>query len=112
MVTWSATFEAPKYIPFQWNPAKQIYLTRPLYCAFIGLLLVLLILCSIWFYMALMVAVRVLRGQGAEDSRSDSEDDGESVDGSESGSVSNGETRAKSTALNGNGHAGGVKKRH
>lgn len=37
----------------------------------------LLVMCTIWFTMAVRVAVRVVRGQGAEDSRSDEEDEGE-----------------------------------
>jgi acyl-CoA-dependent ceramide synthase len=44
------------------------------------LLSILLCLTTVWFYMACMVAVRVLRGLGAEDSRSDDEDE----DGAES----------------------------
>jgi hypothetical protein len=37
----------------------------------------LLVMCTIWFTMAVRVAVRVVRGQGAEDSRSDEEEEGE-----------------------------------
>lgn len=35
-------------------------------------------LATVWFYMACIVAVRVVRGLGAEDTRSDDEDEGES----------------------------------
>lgn len=37
----------------------------------------LLVMCTIWFGMAVRVAVRVIRGQGAEDTRSDDEDEEE-----------------------------------
>lgn len=37
---------------------------------------ILYALATVWFYMACMVAVRVVRGLGAEDSRSDDEGEG------------------------------------
>ena len=70
-------FDAPNYIPFKWDPANGMYLTKTTYYGFIGMLCVLWTLATIWFYMALMVAVRVIRGLGAEDVRSDDEDEGE-----------------------------------
>lgn len=44
------------------------------------MLVVLYILAGIWFYMAFMVALRVVRGLGAEDSRSDDEGEEEEVE--------------------------------
>lgn len=67
--------EAPKYIPFEWAPEKGRYLTETAYYTFIGMLSILWILCAVWFGTALNVALRVVRGLGAEDSRSDDEDE-------------------------------------
>lgn len=73
LVIRTCALDAPKYIPFNWDPKNGMYLTQATYYGFIGMLCVLWTLASIWFYMALMVAVRVVRGLGAEDSRSDDE---------------------------------------
>lgn len=67
--------DAPRYIPFKWDPKAGMYLTKETYYGFIGLISILLLLASIWFYMACSVAIRVVRGLGAEDSRSDDEDE-------------------------------------
>lgn len=77
MVIRTSYVEAPKYIPFKWDPKNGMYLTKTTYYGFIGMLVVLWILASIWFYTACMVAVRVVRGLGAEDTRSDGEDEDE-----------------------------------
>lgn len=64
-----------------------------------GLLIILLCLTTVWFYMACMVAVRVLRGLGAEDSRSDDEDE----DGSETSPLE--DVPEMHTTFEGNGSA-------
>ncbi|KAK1924711.1 putative longevity-assurance protein-like protein [Papiliotrema laurentii] len=69
--------DAPRFIPFKWDPSQGMYLTQGTYYGFISLIVVLFVLASIWFYMACSVAVRVIRGLGAEDSRSDDEGDEE-----------------------------------
>ena len=79
----TSAVNAPKFIPFNWDPSRGLYLTSTVYYVFIGMLSVLYILASVWFYMACMVAIRVIRGLGAEDTRSD--DEGEE-EGSEEGS--------------------------
>ncbi|BEI85890.1 hypothetical protein CcaverHIS002_0601770 [Cutaneotrichosporon cavernicola] len=85
LVIRSAYVEGPKYIPFKWAHEEGIYFTKPIYYSFVVLLSLLLALCTVWFYMAIMVAVRVVTGKGAEDVRSDSEEEDEiSVDGDES----------------------------
>lgn len=82
LVIRSVYVEVPKFIEFKWAPEENHYLTPAIYYGFVAMLTILLVLCTVWFYMAVMVAVRVVRGQGAEDSRSDSEEDDEvSVDG-------------------------------
>ncbi|OCF35255.1 acyl-CoA-dependent ceramide synthase [Kwoniella heveanensis CBS 569] len=86
LVIKTSYFDAPKYISFKWHPASGHYLTYGTYLGFCGMLAVLWVLASVWFYMACRVAVRVVRGLGAEDSRSDDEDegeDGEEVEGNE-----------------------------
>ncbi|WOO81050.1 Sphingosine N-acyltransferase lag1 [Vanrija pseudolonga] len=77
LVTRSAYVQAPKFLPFEHNPAKGYYFSRNAWIMFVCMLSLLLCLCTLWFYMAVMVAVRVVRGQGAADVRSDDEDDGE-----------------------------------
>lgn len=98
-------YDAPKFIPFKWDPSQGMYLTQTTYYAFIGMLVLLLTLASVWFYMALNVAIRVVRGLGAEDSRSDDEGDDEVAD--ELDSV----PEMASVTTNGNGHGGDLRKR-
>jgi len=59
-----------------WNPDAGSYYSPRTINIFLIALSLLLCLTTVWFYMACMVAVRVLRGLGAEDSRSDEEDEG------------------------------------
>ena len=95
-------FDAPNYIPFKWDPASGMYLTKTTYYGFIGMLCVLWTLATIWFYMALMVAVRVIRGLGAEDVRSDDEDEGED-EGDELDKVPESASVSVHKGANGNG---------
>jgi acyl-CoA-dependent ceramide synthase len=114
LVIKSAYVEAPKFIPFKWAPEEGMYLTKPIYYGFVGLLTILLVLCTMWFYMAIMVAVRVVTGKGAEDVRSDSEEEDEiSVAGDESDASSvagfangNGVASGRATPI-ANGHSNG-----
>lgn len=91
LVIRSAWVEAPKHIGYKWAPETGHFFTSNILTGFVVLLSILLVLCTIWFYMAVMVAVRVVRGEGAEDTRSDDEDceDEISVD-DDSGSHTNG----------------------
>ncbi|ORY22750.1 TLC domain-domain-containing protein [Naematelia encephala] len=82
LVIKTSYFDAPKFIPFEWNPSAGRYLTHTTYRIFIAMQVVLYCLATAWFYLACMVAVRVVRGLGADDSRSDAEDEG--IDGEES----------------------------
>lgn len=122
LVIKSAAVEAPKYIKYRWDPANGYYFTSTIYYGFIILLSILLVLCTVWFYMAIMVAVRVVRGQGAEDTRSDSEDtDDDAIsleDDEDDGVIPNGYTNGVNgvngltNGVNGanvhtNGHANG-----
>ena len=71
----------PYYVPFAWSPAEGLFLNRATWTMFVVMQSTLLVMCTIWFTMAVRVAVRVVRGQGAEDSRSDDEDEGEDREG-------------------------------
>lgn len=71
----------PVYIRYEWNHQTGHYFNPFMYWTFTILLSILLVLCSLWFWMALRVAIRVVRGEGAEDSRSDSEDMAEESEG-------------------------------
>ncbi|TYJ54056.1 hypothetical protein B9479_005320 [Cryptococcus floricola] len=74
--------DGPAYIPHIWAPEKGMYFTHNAYVGFVALLSTLWCLATAWFYMACVVAIRVVRGLGAEDSRSE-EDEDESVEGEE-----------------------------
>ncbi|ORX39706.1 putative longevity-assurance protein-like protein [Kockovaella imperatae] len=76
-VIYTSYVDAPKFIKFRWSPQTGQYLTQTTYYGFIGMEVFLYGLASIWFYMACMVAVRVVTGQGAADSRSDAGDEDE-----------------------------------
>lgn len=65
-------------IPKGWNPDLGQFYTERTINIFIVLLCLLFCLTTVWFYMACMVAVRVVRGLGAEDTRSDDEDEASS----------------------------------
>jgi len=60
---------------FTWNYKNGYFLTKPAHQVFLGLLICLEILQLVWFTMIIRVAWRVVTGQGAEDTRSDEEDD-------------------------------------
>ncbi|GFZ46296.1 hypothetical protein JCM24511_04543 [Saitozyma sp. JCM 24511] len=75
LVIRSIIFDLPQYIPYRWDPSEGFLWTRKIHYTFIGAMSVLLCLATMWFYLACMVAIRVVRGMGAEDSRSDDEDE-------------------------------------
>ena len=70
-----STINSPNYVPLIWDPPTGRYLTQNTLMAFIVMLTILWCMASVWFYMACRVAVRVVRGLGAEDSRSDDEEE-------------------------------------
>lgn len=110
MVIKSVYSEAPKYIPLEWDPENGIYFSPPIYWSFFILLSLLFVMCTIWFQMAMVVALRVVTGKQLEDVRSDSEEEDEiSVDGDESdaSSVAGGRGRSNSAATNGKANANG-----
>lgn len=84
LVTLSAWFKTSTHIAGRWDPSRGVYGATPLVWGFRTLLVVLLVMNCIWFGMACGVAWRVVRGLGAEDSRSDDEDVSEHETGSTS----------------------------
>lgn len=103
----------PKYLEFGYNPSQGYYYDKTILLCFGGMLVILLCLTTVWFYMACMVAVRVLRGLGAEDTRSDEEDEEE--DGSPLEDVPEVHTTTMAEksepVINGSDSAGDLKKR-
>lgn len=117
-ILYSMYTHAHKLIPFQWDPSRGLYLTRNTYLAFFFMQLGLYVLATMWFYLACMVAVRVVQGKGAEDSRSDDEGDEDGVNDMEdemldevpsmhdAGSAA-GEKAGSGVYMNGNGNGHG-----
>lgn len=66
---------APQLNEYKWDPATEHYMSEAALNGFIAMEIILLGLATMWFFMACRVAVRVLRGQGAEDVRSDGEEE-------------------------------------
>jgi len=69
--------DCPRLIPPVWDTERRIFLSPPAHVGFVAMLVALQILQLIWFWMICRVAYRVASGKGAEDSRSDDEDDDE-----------------------------------
>ncbi|KAH7105404.1 longevity assurance proteins LAG1/LAC1 [Auriculariales sp. MPI-PUGE-AT-0066] len=68
-----STYGAPKHAPFKWDPATGYYFTRNIHAGFMVFLGMLMVMLCIWSSMMFRVAFKVIRGQTAEDSRSDDE---------------------------------------
>lgn len=62
------------------NPNGLVCWNETVKWAYINTLLILQVLMLVWFGMIIQVALKVLRGGEAEDSRSDGEDEGEEED--------------------------------
>ncbi|KAF8913851.1 TLC domain-containing protein [Gymnopilus junonius] len=74
-VIYSTIVQNPTYIEFKWDYESKHFFTRRAYIGFSTLLLVLQALQAMWFWMICRVAWRVVSGNGAEDERSDDEDE-------------------------------------
>ncbi|KZT62254.1 longevity assurance proteins LAG1/LAC1 [Calocera cornea HHB12733] len=74
-VIYSVYRDLPILVPYRWSPSTGLYLSRNAHIGFITLLVALQALLLLWFYMIVVVALRVVSGQGAEDVRSDEEDE-------------------------------------
>ena len=58
----------------KWEPELGKYFTPFTKSVYLGLFVVLQAVIIYWFFMILRVAIKVIRGSGAEDTRSDSEE--------------------------------------
>ncbi|ORY94640.1 TLC domain-domain-containing protein [Syncephalastrum racemosum] len=76
-IIWATAFEPPKYMNMVWEPEKGRYFTPTTQKIYLGLFVVLDVIMIYWFSMIVRVVVRVIRGQNAEDTRSDDEDEDE-----------------------------------
>jgi len=71
----STMYDLPRKISLGWEPKQGRFMTQNVHYSFVVLLVVLQILQLVWFTMVIKVAYKVLIGQGAEDVRTDDEDD-------------------------------------
>ncbi|KAK7470709.1 Sphingosine N-acyltransferase lag1 [Stygiomarasmius scandens] len=82
IVIWSAIFDVPRLLSFDWDPVRGHFLSKGSHAMFLSCLLALEVLQIIWFWMICRIAWRVVTsGEGASDDRSD--DEGGSTDGKE-----------------------------
>ncbi|GAB5593868.1 Sphingosine N-acyltransferase lag1 [Umbelopsis nana] len=77
MIIWSTAFDPPKHMDMKWEPEKGKYFTPFTQNIYLGLFLLLNMMILFWFAMILKVIVKVLTGNAASDTRSDSEDSGD-----------------------------------
>jgi len=71
--------DAPRQLEFGWWPERRYLFTKEVHAVFFILLVTLEIIQSIWSYLILEVAYRILKGEGGEDPRSDDEGEDEQV---------------------------------
>ncbi|KIY73710.1 longevity assurance proteins LAG1/LAC1 [Cylindrobasidium torrendii FP15055 ss-10] len=71
----STVVDLPRIVPFNWDPVKGHYLSYGAHVVFCACLITLQILQLFWFGMICKVAYKVIMGQGAEDTRSDDEEE-------------------------------------
>lgn len=64
-------------LEYRWDPENEYFWTKGTQTAFIALLGSLQVLLVLWFFLIVKVAYSVVRGNPAEDSRSDDEDEEE-----------------------------------
>lgn len=72
-VLYSVIHDSNEILNFDWNPSKEWYFSKNTKNFFVILLSALQVLLILWFFMIVKVAVGVLRGKPAEDTRSDDE---------------------------------------
>ncbi|KAG2187211.1 hypothetical protein INT44_004883 [Umbelopsis vinacea] len=74
MIIWSTAFDPHKYMDMKWEPENGKYFTPFTQKIYLGLFLLLNMIMLFWFAMILKVIVKVLTGDSATDTRSDSEE--------------------------------------
>ncbi|KAG2227784.1 hypothetical protein INT45_002022 [Circinella minor] len=80
VIVWATYAEPDKYMDMLWEPAKGKYFTPFTQKLYLFLLLSLDIIMIYWFSLIVKVVYRVIQGRGAEDTRSDDEDEEEEGD--------------------------------
>jgi very-long-chain ceramide synthase len=92
LVIKSAIYDSKAILPYGWDPVRGYYFTRGVYIACVSMLIALQVrlrwcygevvpypyydlqlLQIMWFWIICRVAIKVVTGQGAEDTRSDDE---------------------------------------
>lgn len=76
-LTWIGIVEPHKYLDMKWEPEKGKYFTPSTQKMYLTLFLLLDCIMIYWFSMIVKVVYRVIQGKGAEDTRSDDEDEEE-----------------------------------
>ncbi|CAE6520797.1 unnamed protein product [Rhizoctonia solani] len=74
LVVWSTVAESRVYIEDDFRPMDGLFWNKYSYYGFCAFLIALLVLLWVWFWMICRVALNVIRGKPAEDTRSDEED--------------------------------------
>jgi len=64
-----------KVLDYAWIPEEGVWFTRPVFIAFVSMLIALQLLQVLWFAEICKVTYRVVSGLGVDDTRSEDEDD-------------------------------------
>lgn len=70
-----STWDAQYLIPHLWDPVRGQPMSAKLYWSLLAMIIALQVIQMMWFWRICRVAYRVVSGKGAEDERSDDEDD-------------------------------------
>ncbi|CAL1701061.1 unnamed protein product [Somion occarium] len=80
LVIKSTYWDALRIVPPLWDAERGFYITKSVIMSFNVMLTALQILQLMWFYLICRVAWRVIKGEGAQDERSDSEAEFDDID--------------------------------
>ncbi|KAJ1500318.1 sphingosine N-acyltransferase lag1, partial [Coelomomyces lativittatus] len=80
-LVYSVWNDMPILSPLRWDPSTGFYASVGVGWFFLALFTALQALLIFWFALILNVVLKVVRGKGVEDNRSDTESDGESFQG-------------------------------
>ncbi|CAO3588030.1 unnamed protein product [Absidia cylindrospora] len=75
VIIWATITQPSRYLDMKWEPEKGKFFTPFTQKCYITLFLLLNVIMIYWFAMIIKVIVAVLKGNNAEDTRSDDEDD-------------------------------------
>lgn len=67
--------EPARYFTLEWNPSEGKYFSLLTQKIFVGLLMMLNVIMFYWFLMIVKVIAKLLQGSGADDIRSDDEEE-------------------------------------